>query len=150
MKNNQIDPYSFALGVCEAFCEVVRAGVKRVALSHPFTGDELQNDLHGEAFLAACREIAAKYGCFAYLLEKPVITDLFPISLNLGKQNVVFCRDPADMEELLAIQREKDALQAAGRYTGEPRRALAVRFGRLLSYSEEAIERYLSQNTERE
>ena len=35
--SKQIDAYSFALGVCEAFCEVVRAGVKRIALSHPFT-----------------------------------------------------------------------------------------------------------------
>ena len=31
--SKQIDAYSFALGVCEAFCEVVRAGVKRIALS---------------------------------------------------------------------------------------------------------------------
>ena len=30
--SKQIDAYSFALGVCEAFCEVVRAGVKRIAL----------------------------------------------------------------------------------------------------------------------
>lgn len=43
--SKQIDAYSFALGVCEAFCEVVRAGVKRIALSHPFTEDELQNAL---------------------------------------------------------------------------------------------------------
>lgn len=32
--SKQIEAYSFALGVCEAFCEVVRAGVKRIALSH--------------------------------------------------------------------------------------------------------------------
>ena len=30
------------------------------------------------------------------------------------------------------------------------RRAIAVRYGRLLSYSDEAIERYLNNNTERE
>ena len=51
--SKQIDAYSFALGVCEAFCEVVRAGVKRIALSHPFTEDELQNAL-GADFLPAC------------------------------------------------------------------------------------------------
>lgn len=150
MENNRIDPYSFALGVCEAFCEVVRAGVKRIALSHPFTESELQKELHGQAFLNACDAIAVRYGCSSYFLEEPVLTDLFPVSLNRGKQNVVFYRDPADIEELLAIQREKDALQAAGQYTGEARRALAVRFGRLLSYSEEAIKRYLTQNTELE
>ena len=31
--NRKIDAYSFALGVCAAFCEVVRAGVKRIALT---------------------------------------------------------------------------------------------------------------------
>ena len=53
--SKQIDAYSFALGVCEAFCEVVRAGVKRIALSHPFTEDELQN-LLGADFLPASED----------------------------------------------------------------------------------------------
>ena len=61
--SKQIDAYSFALGVCEAFCEVVRAGVKRIALSHPFTEDELQNAL-GADFLPACEAVARKYGLF--------------------------------------------------------------------------------------
>ena len=146
----EIDVYSHALGVCEAFCEVVRAGVKRIALSHPFTQEELHRDLHGEAFLAACAKIAEKYDCKAYHLEAPVLTDLFPVSLNRGKQNVVFYREDKDIEELLAIQNEKNALQKAGQYTGDARRAIAVRYGRLLSYSDEAIERYLNNNTERE
>lgn len=150
MTNFSIDIYSHALGVCEAFCEVVRAGVKRIALSHPFTEDELHRDLHGEDFFAACNQIAEKYDCKAYRLKEPVLTDLFPISLNLGKQNVVFYRDPKNIEELLSIQSEKNALQTAGKYEGEPRRALAVRFGHLLSYSDEAIERYLRNNNELE
>ena len=41
-------------------------------------------------------------------------------------------------------------LLAAGKYEGEARRALAVRYGHLLSYSDEAIERYLKNNTELE
>lgn len=148
-QNKKIDAYSFALGVCEAFCEVVRAGVKRIALSHPFTADELQNTL-GADFPEACAKIAEKYGCRAYYLQEPVLTDLFPLSLNRGKQNVVFYRAPADLTELLAIRSDKKALQSAGKYRGEARREIAVRFGRLLSYSEEAIERYLAENTERE
>ena len=54
--SKQIDAYSFALGVCEAFCEVVRAGVKRIALSHPFTEDELQNVL-GADFLPRVKQL---------------------------------------------------------------------------------------------
>ncbi len=150
MTEPKIDIYSHALGVCEAFCEVVRAGVKRIALSHPFTEEELQRNLYGKAFFAACEQIAEKYSCKAYHLKKPVLTDLFPISLNLGKQNVVFYREDCDIEELLSIQSEKDELQAAGKYEGEARRMLAVRYGHLLSYSDEAIERYLKTNNERE
>lgn len=150
MTEPKIDPYSHALGVCEAFCEVVRAGVKRIALSHPFTEEELHRDLHGEYFFAACAKIAEKYDCKAYHLEKPLITDLFPVSLNRGKQNIVFYRTAEDIEELLAIQAEKNTLQKKGQYSGKARRALAERYGRLLSYSEEAIARYLKNNTELE
>lgn len=150
MSEPKIDIYSHALGVCEAFCEIVRAGVKRIALSHPFTEEELQRDLHGDAFFAVCKEIAAKYDCRAYHLKEPVLTDLFPISLNLGKQNVVFYRDDRDIEELLSIQHDKNELQKNGQYTGDNRYAIAVRYGRLLSYSEEAIARYLKNNHEHE
>ena len=150
MPEIEIDIYSHALGVCEAFCEVGRAGVKRIALSHPFTEEELCRDLHGKAFLAACAKIAEKYDCKAYHLHEPLITDLFPVSLNRGKQNVVFYREETDITELIAIQTEKNALLAAGKYEGDARRALAVRYGHLLSYSNDAIERYLTNNTELE
>ena len=109
--SKQIDAYSFALGVCEAFCEVVRAGVKRIALSHPFTEDELQNAL-GADFLPACEAVARKYGCKAYYLKEPLITDLFPVSLNRGKQNIVFYREDRDLEEFLSIQHDKQTLIA--------------------------------------
>ena len=150
MSEPKIDIYSHALGVCEAFCEVVRAGIKRIALSHPFTEEELQRDLHGDAFLKACEELAAKYDCKAYHLKEPVLTDLFPVSLNLGKQNVVFYRDDRDIEELLSIQSDKNKLQKTGQYFGPERYAIAIRYGHLLSYSEEAISRYLKNNHEHE
>ena len=150
MNEPKIDLYSHALGVCEAFCEVVRAGVKRIALSHPFTEEELHRDLHGRHFFSACEKIAEKYGCRAFHLQQPLITDLFPVSLNSGRQNIVFYREDKDIEELLAIQQEKNALLNAGNYNGEARKALAVRYGRLLSYSDEAIDRYLLSNKELE
>lgn len=145
-----IDRFSHDLGVCEAFCEVVKAGVKRIALSHPFTGTELLEELHGDEFLSACEEIAEKYGCRTYHLREPLITDLFPVSMNLGKQNIVFYRNESDIDELLSIQRKKAELLLNGEYSGEARRMIAVRYGHLLSYSDEAIERYLTSNNETE
>lgn len=147
--NLPVDARAYALGVCDAFCEVVRAGVKRIALSHPFTQDELDTVL-GADFIRDCTAIAAQYGCGAHHQTEPLLTDLFPISLNAGRQNVIFYRDPADLEAFLGICRDKRALVASGAYTGDARREIAVRFGRLLSYSEEAIDRLITQNTERE
>ena len=39
---------------------------------------------------------------------------------------------------------------AEGQYTGEVRRQIAYDFGKLLSYSDEAIERMMAENTELE
>lgn len=54
------------------------------------------------------------------------------------------------MREYLAVRAEKEELAAAGAYRGEQRRALAYRFGRLLSYTDEAIARRLAENKSRE
>ena len=98
--------------MCDAFCEVVRAGVKRIALSHPFTQDELDTVL-GADFIRDCTAIAAQYGCGAHHQTEPLLTDLFPISLNAGRQNVIFYRDPADLEAFLGICLDKRALVAS-------------------------------------
>ena len=70
--------------------------------------------------------------------------------MNRSKQNVVFYREDRDLEEFLSIQHDKQTLIAENNYTGENRRQIAVRYGHLLSYSDEAIARYLAQNTELE
>lgn len=144
-----IDARAYALGVCDAFCEIVGAGVKRIALSHPFTQAELDTVL-GADFIRDCAAIAARYGCGAHHQTEPLLTDLFPVSLNAGRQNVIFYRDPADLEAFLALCRDKRALVERGAYTGAARREIAVRFGHLLSYSAEAVDRLIAQNTERE
>ena len=147
--SKQIDAYSFAIGVCEAFCEVVRAGVKRIALSHPFTEDELQNAL-GADFLPACEAVARSTAAKRIILKEPSHHRPFPGLVEPRQANVVFYREDRDLKEFLSIQHDKQALIAENNYTGENRRQIAVRYGHLLSYSDEAIARYLSQNTELE
>lgn len=149
MSDKLVDKYSFALGVCAAFCEVVKAGVKRIALSHPFTEAELHSFL-GENFPEKCRETAAEYNCKAYYLKEALITDLFPVSMNLGKRNIVFYRDDRDIAELESIIRDKEALVSRGEYQEEARYRIAYRWGKLLSYSDAAIERYIFENKEKE
>ncbi len=139
MYNSQkIDPYSYQCGVIDAFNEVVKAGVKRLALSHPV--DTLEE---AQALLPFSEEICKRYGNRCYLEDSLLITDLFPAELNEGKYNILYYREEADFQQYLRLKEEKQQLLRQRAYCGEARRRIAVEFGRLLSYSDDAIERYL-------
>ena len=71
----EIDVYSYQCGVMDAFCEMVHAGVKRIALSHPFPtreediaayraiGEEKARLLADGAYRGAARErLAVDFG----------------------------------------------------------------------------------------
>lgn len=141
----KLDGYSYQCGVIDAFNEVVRAGVKRIALSHPVDTKEEMMEL-----IPFSQQICQQYGNHFYLEESPLLTDLFPISLNKGKYNIIYYRQEEDIRQYLALKKRKQQLLEQQAYQGEARRQIAVEYGRLLSYSPEAIERYLAQNEEKE
>lgn len=141
----KLDGYSYQCGVIDAFNEVVRAEVKRIALGHPV-------DTKGEAMelIPFSQQICQQYGNHFYLEESPLLTDLFPISLNKGKYNIIYYRQEEDIQQYLALKKRKQQLLEQQAYQGEARRQIAEEYGKLLSYSPEAIERYLAQNEEKE
>lgn len=141
----KLDRYSYQCGVIDAFNEVVRAGVKRIALSHPADTKEEAMEL-----IPFSQQICQQYGNHFYLEESPLLTDLFPISLNKGKYNIIYYRQEEDIRQYLALKKRKQQLLEQQAYQGEARRQIAVEYGKLLSYSPEAIERYLAQNEEKE
>ena len=141
----KLDGYSYQCGVIDAFNEVVRAGVKRIALSHPVDTKEEAMEL-----IPFLQQICQQYGNHFYLEESPLLTDLFPISLNKGKYNIIYYRQEEDIRQYLALKKRKQQLLEQQAYQGEARRQIAVDYGKLLSYSQEAIERYLAQNEEKE
>lgn len=140
-----LDSFSYQCGVIDAFNEVVKAGVKRIALSHPCDTRE-----QAQALLPFSEEICRKYGNHFYFDDSPLLTDLFPISMNKGKFNIIYYRDEKDIQLYLELKRRKQQLLTQGAYCGSARRQIAVEYGHLLSYSDEAIDRYLSQNEEKE
>ncbi len=143
MKN--IDAYSYQCGVMDAFNEVVRAGVKRLALAHPCDTKEERDN-----FLPYAEQLCKKYGNHLYVENDSLLTDLFPISMNKDKFNIIFARDPKDLELYVELHVRKRNLIEQGLYLGEARKAIAVEFGHLLSYTDEAIERLMVANTEKE
>ena len=91
-----IDNYSYHLGAADCFCEMVAAGVKRIALSHPCDSRE-ERDL----FLPAFEKLARKYRVQFYVENEPLLTDLFPVSMNRGRYNVIFYVSDEDLQAYL-------------------------------------------------
>ncbi len=140
----KIDGFSYHLGAADCFCEMVRAGVKRIALSHPCASKEER-----DTFLPEFRRLAEKYGVKFYVEDDPLLTDLFPVSMNKGKFNVIFYADDSALGEYLALKEEKRGAVARGVYASV-RRDVAIRYGYLLSYTDEGIGRLLAANDEKE
>ena len=140
-----IDHFSYELGAADCFCEMVRAGVKGLALAHPCPTREERDE-----YLPYFQELCQKYGVKLYVEDVPLLTDLFPLSMNQGKYNALFYQEDSAIQEHLALTAEKRAAAEAGAHTPEKRRDIAWRYGRLLSYTGEGIQRLLESNTEKE
>ena len=141
----KIDSYSYHCGVMDCFNEMVRAGVKSLALSHPIDSAEER-----DALLPYARELCRRYGNQLYIEDEPLLTDLFPLSLNRGKHNILFYRADHVLKEYLRLKERKANLVAERAYFGGNRNLVAWDYGRLLSYPEEAIRRLIADNRERE
>ena len=76
------DQLSYWAGVTSAFAEIVAAGVKPLALSHPYTSEQ------AEQMLAASQAIAAGYNVSIHVERDLLVTPLFPANVAVDK--VVF------------------------------------------------------------
>lgn len=139
-----LDHFSYELGAADCFCEMVRAGVKRLALAHPCATKEERDQ-----YLPYFEKLCGQYGVQMYVEDEPLLTDLFPLSLNRGKYNALFYQEERVLQEYLGLKGEKAAALAQGTYS-QVRRDIAWRFGKLLSYTDEGIRRLLRENQERE
>ena len=140
-----IDSFSYKLGAADCFCEMVRAGVKKIALAHPCDSREER-----DGFLPEFRKLCEEYGVKLYCEDEGFLTDLFPAAQNKDRFNVIFYQEDAVLQEYLALKEEKRKARETGAYTPEKRREIAWRYGKLLSYTDEGIERLLAANRDRE
>ncbi len=138
-----IDNYSYHLGAADCFCEMVAAGVKKIALSHPCDSKELR-----DSFLEGFDKLCTKYSVKYYVENEPFLTVLFPESMNRGKFNVIFYCEERYLEEYLTLKKQKKEFIESGNYTDSNKKAIAYSYGKLLSYSDEGIQRLLNKNTD--
>ena len=141
----EIQSYSFECGVIDCFNEMLRAGIKTLALSRPLPTAEAR-----DALLPFARESCQRYGTKLYIEDAPLLCDLFPLSLNRGKYNILLYRADHILGQYLRLKERKQTLVAERAYFGGNRSRIAWDFGRLLSYPEEVIRRLIAGNQERE
>ena len=138
-----IDPYSYHCGVMDSFCEIVGAGVKPMALSHPFASPEER---------AEYREYAAKmaeqYGVLLAEEDSLPVTPLFPADACEGAYVFLFIGSQAVQERYRALRDRTAELRRTGQYDLQSRLEAARELGRLLGYTPEAVERMIVSNLE--
>jgi hypothetical protein len=133
-----VETRSFHLGMIYAFVEVVASGCKRLALSPPMTAEEL----HGLSDSALA--IADEYGVLTHADDDCLETRLFNPAFTRDKHVLLFALDRATLDEYLALK-ELRARSLADGSLNEREEEIARRFGRLLSYSVEAVDRLLEK-----
>ena len=125
----------FRNGVNDAFCEIVKAGVKKLALSHA-TDDE---DVFSKEFHSAY-QCVNKYGISMYVEEDLIETLLFDIS---GCKVIIFYLDKQDIEDYKTL---KYNIRNNKEPSIEDKIAYAKELGRLLSYSPKRIDEMIKNN----
>jgi hypothetical protein len=128
-----IDQRSYNLGILGGFSEVVRLGVKKLALSEVQSAEEMDAMMDDAMIIAARNEVQM------WRETNLLVTDLYPADIAAGK-HVLLIYTGTTLNEYLQLKADKAALVAAEKYDGRAREEIARRFGRLLSYPENVID----------
>lgn len=139
-QETMIDQRSYNLGIMGGFAEVVRLGVKKLALSEVMTPEEM-DDVMDDAMVIAKRNQVQMWRETDFL-----VTDLYPADVAAGK-HVLLIYTGDTLDQYLALKADKARLVVAGEYDGAAREDIARRFGRLLSYPEPVIDELLERQS---
>jgi hypothetical protein len=135
-----VDSRSYQLGILGGFSEVVRLGVKTLALSEVMSPEDMDD------ILPDAQVVADRNDVLLYRETELLVTDLYPSDVALGK-HVLLVYTGDTLEKYLAIKADRKALVEDGKYEGDARREIARRFGRLLSYPDAVIADLISKQT---
>ena len=138
-----IDPYSYHCGVMDSFCEIVGAGVKPMALSHPFASPEERAEYREYA-----AQMAGQYGVLLAEEDSLPVTPLFPADACEGAYVFLFIGSQAVQERYRALRDRTAELRRTGQYDLQSQLESARELGRLLGYTPEAVERMIAANLE--
>ena len=135
-----IDQRSYQLGIMGGFAEVVKLGVKQLALSEVMTPGEMDGVMDDAMIIAERNEVQM------WRETDFLVTDLYPADVAEGK-HVLLIYTGDTLDQYLALKADKARLVVAGEYDGAAREDIARRFGHLLSYPESVIDGLLEKQS---
>jgi len=138
-----IDQRSYNLGIIGGFAEVVKLGIKTLALSEVMTPADM------DAMMDDAEIVAERNGVELWRETDFLVTDLYPDDVAAGK-DVLLIYQGDTLDQYLKIKSDKAALISGNRYSGAAREEIARRFGRLLSYPEAVIDDLIAKERQRQ
>lgn len=128
-------------GAFEAFAEMVQAGLKPIALSHPMSAAEL------DLFMPEANRLAEKYSVSIFRESELIGTSLFDSSVVEGKE-VLIIHDENSMARYQYLKNQVKNLVETGMYSGAKKEEISRAFGRMLGYPDARINDLLGQNSD--
>ncbi len=127
---------SYYAGTISTSTEFVSYGCKKLALSATLSDEELA------VLLPHAKQKAVEFGIPIYVEKDLLVTQLFSPTIAQGKTVILFAYNQDVLDEYFAIKAFRDKAIEEGRL-GDVEKEIAWRFGRLLSYTDDTIERLL-------
>ncbi len=121
------------VGEIKAWCEAAKNEAKELGLSAPFRPEEY------ETLLPHMKEQAERNSVNFFLEKNLIITDLFGDMDLSGIWVFLIYMHQKTLDNYLKLKTDKEKLVKSGKYEGEARKEIAIRFGKLLGYSERCI-----------
>ena len=121
------------VGEIKAWCEAAKNEAKEMSLSALFKSEDY------ETILPYMKEHAGRNEISFYHEKELIITDLFWDMDVSGIWVFIIYKSLETLEKYLKLKRDRVKLLESGKYAGAARREIAVRFGRLLGYSDPMI-----------
>ncbi len=137
--SNRLDQRSFQLGMIYGFAEIVSSGYKRLALSPALTLGEF------DIIWTDVKKIANEFGLKLMIDDDFMTTRLFNPEYTIGKRVIHIAVDQKTLDEYQSLKELKRRSIEKQSLTEEIKLELAWGMGKLLSYSDTAIERLLEK-----
>ena len=133
------DLLSFMAGTNLAFSEAVGLGVKKLALSSPYSPEQL------DVMMEVTRYTSERFGT-VYLPEPDLLeSKLFPRDIARGKTVVLIAHDQSVLDEYMELKRLREESDSKEN-PEDMELEIARKFGRLLSYDEAGIEGLIAKH----